>query len=177
MHPDRTSSPKLSPQFEQGTPPPRFPVPVDAALRAAGWQPGRWDIKQAEIWADALRAHTSPAGHRHTVFPAAVEAWAEFGGLTITPGGPGRQIAPATLHLDPLHGLHLARTLGDLGRALGTELCPLGEETHTAALLAIDAEGRAYTIDHTGDWYLGPDIDHALATLITGIPPVRLTAG
>lgn len=58
----------------------RFAVAVDAALRKAGWRPGRWDIRQAEMWADALRAHVSPAGHRHTVFPAAVEAWAEFGG-------------------------------------------------------------------------------------------------
>ncbi|ARP71816.1 SUKH-3 domain containing protein [Streptomyces pluripotens] len=164
MHPDRTSTT-------------RFPVPVDAALRAAGWQPGRWNIKQAEIWADALREHTSPAGHRHAVFPAAVEAWAEFGALTITPTGTGRQSAPANLHLDPLHGLHLARTLGDLGRALDTELCPLGEETDTAALLAIDTEGRVYTLDHTGDWYVGPSIDHALSSLITGIDPVRLTAG
>ncbi|MFF5255782.1 SUKH-3 domain-containing protein [Streptomyces leeuwenhoekii] len=159
------------------TPTTRFPVPVDTALRTAGWQPGRWDIKQAEIWADTLRGHTSPAGHRHTVFPAAVEAWAEFGGLTVTPTGPGRQIAPATLHIDPLHGLHLARTLGDLGRALGTEVCPLGSETDTQALLAIDAEGRVYALDHTGDWYLGPDLDHALVALVTGIQPVRLTAG
>ncbi|MEW2620650.1 SUKH-3 domain-containing protein [Streptomyces sp. NPDC048106] len=164
MHPDRTSTT-------------RFAVPVDAALRAAGWQPGRWDIKQAEIWADTLREHTSPAGHQHTVFPAAVEAWAEFGGLRIAPGGNGRQIAPATLHLDPLNGRHLARTLGDLGRALGTELCPLGTEPDTTTALAIDAEGRVYALDHTGDWYLGPDIDHALAALITGIEPVRLTAG
>ncbi|MGW2649607.1 SUKH-3 domain-containing protein [Streptomyces sp. NPDC001393] len=176
MHPDRTSSPSLG-SARPGGPPSRFPVLVDAALRAAGWQPGRWDIKQAEIWADTLREHTSPAGHRHTVFPAAVEAWAEFGGLTINPNGPGRQIAPATLHLDPLHGLHHARTLGDLGRALATELCPLGQETDTAAVLAIDTEGRVYTLDHTGDWYVGPDIDHAFATLITGIEPVRLTAG
>ncbi|MFI9152761.1 SUKH-3 domain-containing protein [Streptomyces sp. NPDC053367] len=164
MHPDRTSTT-------------RFPVPVDAALRTAGWQPGRWDIKQAETWADTLRGHTSPAGHRHAVFPAAVEAWAEFGSLHITPSGPGRQLAPAALHLDPLHGLHLARTLGDLGRALDTEVSPLGAETDTQALLAIDAEGRVYALDHTGDWYLGPDIDHALTTLVTGIQPVRLTAG
>ncbi|AKJ12645.1 SUKH-3 domain containing protein [Streptomyces incarnatus] len=176
MHADRTSTPSPG-SARPGGPPSRFPVLVDAALRAAGWQPGRWDIKQAEIWADTLREHTSPAGHRHTVFPAAVEAWAEFGGLTITPSGPGRQIAPATLHLDPLHGLHHARTLGDLGRALATELCPLGEETDTTAVLAIDTEGRVYTLDHTGDWYVGPDIDHALATLVTGIQPVRLTAG
>ncbi|MDQ0991362.1 SUKH-3 domain-containing protein [Streptomyces sp. V3I7] len=153
----------------------RFPAPVDTALRAAGWHPGRWDIKQAEVWADTLREHTSPAGHRHAVFPAAVEAWAEFGGLHITPRGNGRQIAPAALHLDPLHGLHLARTLGDLGRALDTEVCPLGEETDTRSLLAIDNQGRVYTLDHTGDWYLGPDIDHALDALITGTQPVRLT--
>ncbi|MGX1131206.1 hypothetical protein RKD49_003396 [Streptomyces glaucescens] len=164
MHADRTSTT-------------RFSVPVDAALRAAGWQPGRWDIKQAEIWADTLREHTSPNGHRHAVFPAAVEAWAEFGGLHINPTGPGRQLAPAALHLDPLHGLHMARTLGDLGRALGTEISPLGAETDTQALLAIDTEGRVYAIDHTGDWYLGPDIDHALTTLVAGLEPVRLTAG
>ncbi|WP_369178508.1 SUKH-3 domain-containing protein [Streptomyces mutabilis] len=164
MHADRTSTT-------------RFPVPVDAALRDAGWQPGRWDIKQAEIWADTLREHTSPAGHRHTVFPAAVEAWAEFGGLHIAPTGPGRQIAPAALHLDPLHGLHMARTLGDLGRALGTQTCPLGTETDSQTLLAIDTEGRVYALDHTGDWYLGPDIDQALATLVAGTQPTRLTTG
>ncbi|MBV7699643.1 SUKH-3 domain-containing protein [Streptomyces sp. TRM70350] len=164
MHTDRTSTT-------------RFAVPVDAALRAAGWHPGRWDIKQAEIWADTLRDHTSPAGHRHAVFPAAVEAWAEFGGLHITPTGPGRQIAPASLHLDPLHGLHMARTLGDLGRALDTEVSPLGAEPDTQALLAIDTEGRVYALDHTGDWYLGPDIDKALTGLVSGMEPVRLTAG
>ena len=164
MHADRTSTT-------------RFSVPVDAALRAAGWQPGRWDIKQAEIWADTLRDHTSPAGHRHAVFPAAVEAWAEFGGLHIAAQGPGRGLAPATLHLDPLHGLHMARTLGDLSRALDTQVCPLGEETDSRALLAIDTEGRVYALDHTGDWYLGPDIDQALVGLTTGIEPLRLTPG
>ncbi|MFH8453492.1 SUKH-3 domain-containing protein [Streptomyces fungicidicus] len=164
MHTDRTSTT-------------RFAVPVDAALRTAGWQPGHWDIKQAEIWADTLRDHTSPAGHRHAVFPAAVEAWAEFGGLRISPKGPGRQIAPATLHLDPLHGLHMARTLGDLGRALDTEVSPLGTETDTQALLAIDTQGRVYALDHTGDWYLGPHIDHALTSLVSGTQPTRLTTG
>ncbi|MGK5631178.1 SUKH-3 domain-containing protein [Streptomyces sp. URMC 123] len=161
----------------------RFPVAVDAALRDAGWQPGRWDIKQAEVWADALRAHVSPAGHRHAVFPAAVEAWAEFGGLWISGPGPGRQIAPSPLRIDPLCGLHLARTLADLGRALETEICPLGEETgpeqhaepgEGRALLAIDTEGRVYSLDHSGDWYLGANIDQALATLVTGVRPARL---
>ncbi|MFE9823611.1 SUKH-3 domain-containing protein [Streptomyces sp. NPDC005791] len=155
----------------------RFPVAVDAALRDAGWQPGRWDIRQAEEWADALRSHASPAGHQHAVFPAAVEAWAEFGGLRISSTAPGRQIAPSTVYIDPLSGLHLARTLGDLGRALGTEVAPLGAEGDDQAVLAIDNEGRVYSIDHTGDWYLGSDIDRALETLMTGRQPARLTPG
>ncbi|KIF69541.1 SUKH-3 domain containing protein [Streptomyces sp. AcH 505] len=164
--PDPTSAPTST----------RFPAPVDAALREAGWQPGRWDIRQAEEWADTLRAHVTPAGHLHTVFPAAVEAWAEFGGLVITPAGPGRQIAPATVRIDPLAGIHLARTLSDLGRSLDTEITPLGEEGEGQAVLAIDAVGRVYAIDHTGDWYLGADIDLALATLLTGREPARLTS-
>lgn len=172
MH-DRTDVP-AQPQRTSTT---RFPVAVDAALRDAGWQPGRWDIRQAEEWADALRSHASPAGHQHAVFPAAVEAWAEFGGLRITATAPGRQIATATVHIDPLGGLHLARTLGDLGRALDTEVAPLGEEGDGQAVLAIDSEGRVYSIDHTGDWYLGSDIDRALETLMTGVQPARLTSG
>lgn len=174
MQAERSSSDLTAPPGPGGPTSTRFPEPVDTALRSAGWQPGRWDIKQAEYWADALRGHASPAGHRHAVFPAAVEAWAEFGGLHVTAAGPGRQVAPATLDLDPLHGLHLARTLGDLGRALDTEVCPLGEESDSRALLAIDAEGRVYALDHTGDWYVGPHIDAALTTLLTGTLPARL---
>jgi hypothetical protein len=153
----------------------RFAVHVDVALRAAGWEPGRWDIRQAEVWADALREHASPAGHTHAVFPAAVEAWAEFGGLRIAPSGPGRQVAPALLDMDPMHGLHMARTLGDLGRALGTELCPVGAEADSGGLLAVDAVGRVYVLDHAGDWYLGSTLDQALTTLLTGTAPARLT--
>ncbi|MTE19390.1 SUKH-3 domain containing protein [Streptomyces sp. TRM43335] len=152
----------------------RFPVPVDAALRAAGWHPGRHDIAQAEIWADTLRDHHSPAGHRHAIFPAAVEAWAEFGGLHITSAEPGRHIAPTAFRIDPLRGIHWPRTLSDLGRALDTRIAPLGEEDNGNALLAVDLQGRVYSIDHTGDWYLGPTVDAALTTLVTGTQPIRL---
>ncbi|MFI0774729.1 SUKH-3 domain-containing protein [Streptomyces sp. NPDC021212] len=164
----------MTPPFDR-TDTTRFPVPVDAALREAGWQPGRWDMERAEHWADTLSSHASPAGHRHTVFPAAVEAWAEFGGLHVQPPGTGRQIAPTPFRIDPLHGLHLARTLGDLGRALETEVCPLGEEADGQGLLTIDAEGRVYSLDHTGDWYLGATLDAALGALITGTLPARLS--
>ncbi|MCK1796852.1 SUKH-3 domain-containing protein [Streptomyces sp. XM4193] len=159
----------------------RFSVAADAALRAAGWQPGRRDMRQAEIWADTLRAHTSPGGHRHALFPAAVEAWAEFGGLLLVPTAPGRQIAPTPFVVDPAHGLYWARTLTELGRALDTEIAPLGAErgehpaTHGTALLAMDIDGRVYSLDHSGDYYLGADIETALTTLVDGVRPARLT--
>ncbi|MEU2722025.1 SUKH-3 domain-containing protein [Streptomyces smyrnaeus] len=154
----------------------RFPVAVDDPLRTAGWEPGRWDIRQAEQWADTLRGHISPGGHRHAVFPAAVEVWAEFGTLHITPTGPGRHLAPSPVYIDPLPGLHSARTFSDLGRALGTQVCPIGIEGEDEALLAIDAERRVYSIDATGDWYLGADFDAALSALLMGLVPARLSA-
>ncbi|KJS58408.1 SUKH-3 domain-containing protein [Streptomyces rubellomurinus] len=153
---------------------PRFPAQVAAELKAAGWHPGRWEIRQAEEWADTLVGHGGPAGPGHTVFPAAVEAWAEFGGLAFDLVGPGRQLARSPFLLDPLCGLHLPRTLSDLGRALGTRLAPLGEEAHGQSLLAIDEEGRVYGLDHTGEWFLGHGIDQAITTLVQGTAPERL---
>ncbi|GAA4862188.1 hypothetical protein GCM10023235_45420 [Kitasatospora terrestris] len=91
--------------------------------------------------------------------------------------GPGRTLARTPFLLDPLAGLHQPRTLADLGRALGTKLAPLGEELYGQALLAVDEHGRVFSLDHTGEWFLGRSIDQALATLILGLAPHRLTTG
>ncbi|GAA2146795.1 SUKH-3 domain-containing protein [Kitasatospora kazusensis] len=153
---------------------PRFPADVAAALKQAGWHPGRWQIRQAEEWADELVAHGDALSVQHTVFPAAVEAWAEFGGLSFGLTGAGRRIARTPFLLDPRCGLHQPRTLADLGRALGTRIAPLGEELYGQALLAVDEEGRVYSLDHTGEWFLGHTIDQAVATLVLGLTPDRL---
>lgn len=147
---------------------------LEQALQDAGWRRGRHEGVQAERWADTLSAYLSPAGHPHALFPAAFEAWAEFGGLGLACAGPGERYAPSPVQINPLRGLHWARTLGDLGRALGTELSPLGEEDSGLALLALDREGRVYSLDHTGDWYLGPDVRSGVAALLTGAPLTRL---
>ena len=156
----------------------RFSKPVLEALALSGWQPGRWEIRHAEEWADTLRAYTSPGGHQHSVLPAAVEVWAEFGPLQIAPTGvPGRDLAPSSVTVNPLFCLHAARTLSDLGRALGTEVCPVGTEAEGEALLVVDGAGRTYGVDAAGDWYLGARFDEALHTLLLGHHPARLTAG
>ena len=152
----------------------RFPAEAASVLTKAGWFPGRRQLPRAEQWADALINHTSPEGHRHSVFPAAVEAWAEFGGLTVELEGAGRDQARTPFTIDPMTGLYHPRTLADLGRALDLPLAPLGEERDGQALLAIDALGRVYSLDHTGEWFLGQTMDRALATLITGTAPERL---
>ncbi|MFJ5923101.1 SUKH-3 domain-containing protein [Kitasatospora sp. NPDC092948] len=153
---------------------PRFPADVAAALKQAGWHPGRWEIRQAEQWADAMVAYGGPQDPQHSVFPAAIEAWAEFGGLAFEVPGPGRTLARTPFLLDPRCGLHSPRTLADLGRALDTRLAPLGEELYGQALLAIDEQGRVYSLDHAGEWFLGHSVDQALATLVLGLAPHRL---
>ncbi|MFJ1703363.1 SUKH-3 domain-containing protein [Kitasatospora sp. NPDC088346] len=145
-----------------------------AALKQAGWHPGRWEIIQAEQWADELAAHGGPLDVRHSVFPAAVEAWAEFGGLSFDLSGAGRAQARTPFLLDPRCGLHQPRTLADLGRALDTKVAPLGEEAFGQALLAIDEGGRVFSLDHAGEWFLGHSIDQAVSTLVLGLPQERL---
>lgn len=147
---------------------------VHQALAEAGWQPGRRHAARAEQWADALSGHRSAHGRTHALFPAAFETWAELGPLTLHPAGPGAAYAPSGVVVDPLRGLHWTRTLGELGHALDTQLCPLGEESGGTALLAVDREGRLYAIDHTGDWFLGHDVLAGLTTLLTGAAPHRL---
>ena len=166
------------PPSRTAPPPPASPSPSTPPSAKPAGNPAAGTSSRPRNWADALRAHASPAGHRHTVFPAAVEAWAEFGGLHITATGTRPPDRPPTVHIDPLSGLHLARTLGDLGRALDTEVAPLGEEGRRSRPSSPSTAKAASTaIDHTGDWYLGADIDHALETLITGAQPARLTSG
>ena len=152
----------------------RFPAEVASVLTKAGWFPGRRLLPRAEQWADAMSGYTSPEGHRHAVFPAAVEAWAEFGGLVVTLDNGGRSLARTPFAIDPLVGLYQPRTLADLGRCLELPLAPLGEERGGQALLAIDALGRVYSLDHSGEWFLGQNVDQAVTTLITGSVPERL---
>jgi len=153
---------------------PRFPADVAAALKQAGWHPGRWEIRQAEQWADVLVAHGGASDTQHAVFPAAIEAWAEFGGLAFDLSGGGHTLARTPFLLDPRCGLHQPRTLADLGRALGTRIAPLGEELYGQALLALDEQGRVYSLDHAGEWFLGHSVDQALSTLVLGTAPDRL---
>jgi hypothetical protein len=153
----------------------RFPTEVVYELGRAGWTVGRKRLSQAEAWAKQVADHESPDGYRHTVFPAALDAWSEFGGIRVAVEGRGANVARRPFRIDPTACLHLTRTLADVGRSIGTNLCPLGEEDDGGGYLAIDPAGRVFAIDHTGEWFLGDSLDAALTTLILGTTPKRIS--
>jgi hypothetical protein len=53
-------------------------------------------------------------------------------------------------------------------------LSPLGEEGGGTGILAVDAQGRVFVLDHTGDWFLGADLDEAITGLVLGRQPHRV---
>lgn len=155
----------------------RFPAEVAAALTAAGWRPGRRDDDAARDWGLRLAGHTGPSGRRHTVFPALLDALAEFGGVAVEAEGAGEDVAPSGFVIDPDRALHTVDVLAALAARTGTPLAPLGEEGDGVAVLAMDERGRVFALDHAGEWYLGESVEAALATLVLGRRPPRVREG
>jgi len=58
-----------------------LPRDVEAALRAAGWDPEVRDDARARRWTLDVAAYATPDGRMHTVVPAAVEVFARYGGV------------------------------------------------------------------------------------------------
>jgi hypothetical protein len=152
----------------------RFPPAVVEVLEGAGWREGRRDDPQAQSWALTVASFTAPDGEQHSVVGPAVEAYAEFGGLRVEGGDAGEQIVRSTFTINPLRALPSVHTLSALAAAIGAPLTPLGDEGDGVGLLAVDANGRVFVLDHAGDWLLGSTVDEALTNLVLGRQPVRL---
>jgi len=152
----------------------RFPPEIAELLAAEGWSAERRDDGRARDWALRVAGYADLDGRHHVVVPAAVEAYAEFGGLRLRPNSDGEQIAPSSVHLDPFRVLHSVTTLTAFADALGSPVTPLGEEGDGTGILAIDEAGRVFVLDHGGDWFLGDTLDAALGTLLLGRQPARV---
>ncbi|MDG4759933.1 SUKH-3 domain-containing protein [Micromonospora sp. WMMD710] len=152
--------------------PGRFPREVADALVAAGWRPHIGDQIMA---AAAVRDVTAVAGrsHRHTVFPAAIEALTAFPSLVGARRGPGEQVWISRFDIRPHTIAHTADTLADFGAVLGVRLFPIGTEQQDS-ILAVDERGRVFALDQAGEWFLGDTIDAALTTLLLGRAPARV---
>jgi SUKH-3 immunity protein of toxin-antitoxin system len=144
------------------------------ALSGAGWQPGSRDDERARRLHLALATHRSPDGFAHTVHPSAVEAWARYGALRVEQEGAGEDIALRSFSFDPLEAIHTAYGCAAFGERVGHAMTPLGSVRDGEAFLLIDDTGRVFSRDHTGDWFLGSDIDAAINTLAAGSAFVRV---
>jgi hypothetical protein len=151
-----------------------LPRDVEAALRAAGWNPEEPDATRARRWTLDVASYATPDGRMHTVVPAAVDVFTRYGGIDLPPSDEGRDIAPAGFRIDPSAVLATVATLANIGRVLHATLTPIGDEGDGTGVLAIDVDGRIFLIDHAGEWFLGDTIEDALTTLVLGLQPPRV---
>ncbi|WP_433285325.1 SUKH-3 domain-containing protein [Micromonospora sp. CA-244673] len=152
--------------------PGRFPAEVTHALVEAGWRPHFGDEVLAEAAVRDVRA-VSGRRHDHAVFPAVMPTLTAFPGLDSRRRGPGEQVWISRFGIRPRDMAHTADTLADFAMVLGVGLFPLGTERGDS-IIAVDEHGRIFALDQAGEWFLGPDIDAALTTLLLGRAPARV---
>ncbi|KAB1905288.1 SUKH-3 domain-containing protein [Micromonospora sp. AMSO31t] len=160
------------PEPRQVIQPGRFPDAVQHALVDAGWQISAFNEALA-MGAMAETREIAGRHRRHEAFPAAEQALTAFPAILSRRRGPGEDVWISRFTTNPLRGAHTADTLGDFGAVLGVRLFPLGSERQES-ILAVDEHGRIFALDQAGEWFLGPDIDVALTTLLLGRAPARV---
>lgn len=147
------------------------------ALASAGWYQGR-DV-ESEALSAVFRAvalvEPAAGAAAWVLFPAAEQALRAFYGLRSRPAGPGCDVAPTGWVIDPVVARHAQHPLSRLAERTGSRLFPLGR-TDADALLAVDEEGRLFSVDHGGQWQLGDTVREGLAALAEGHAPHRIAA-
>jgi hypothetical protein len=139
----------------------QLPSEIQGLLRAAGWTEGR--RVPVDAWAAALGGV-----HGFTVFPAAVRALEEFGGLRIDTSGPGTDFARTSLELDPTLALGEGEQFESYRTPMVTGcLYPLGEVGHGHAFLAIDEAGHCFMLANVAI-YVGESVHSAVTNVLTG---------
>ncbi|MFI6328663.1 SUKH-3 domain-containing protein [Micromonospora chersina] len=160
------------PEPRQIVQPGRFPDVVAHALMDAGWQVSMFNEALA-MGAIAETRDIAGRHHRHETFPAAAQALTDFPAILSRRRGPGQDVWISRFTTNPLRGAHSADSLADFGAVLGVRLFPIGTERQES-IIAVDEHGRIFALDQAGEWFLGPDIDAALTTLLLGRAPARV---
>ncbi|WP_414079820.1 SUKH-3 domain-containing protein [Streptomyces sp. CL7] len=143
----------------------------------SGWSPQVLEVLEASGWTVGRRVDTadwrSTFGGAGIVMHDAAEAFVqEFGGLTVSIGGPGISRAREPFELNP----ELARGEEDRfcewSDSLGRRLFPLGELDGGRFFLGI-GEGSEICLVETWVASFGP-MPHALENVILGVMPTRI---
>jgi hypothetical protein len=149
----KTARPEEIPSMERA---------VEEMLKSAGWFPGRSDVARTEAWARTLEKEGG-----FQISSAARRALEEYGGLRVSVEGEGLDVAKCGFWLDPALAIGEEDRFGDLGKASGIRLYPLGEAAEGNAFLGIDEKGEVYIV-HDALYWIAPSIAEALEALILG---------
>ncbi|MFI6283421.1 SUKH-3 domain-containing protein [Streptomyces sp. NPDC051018] len=96
----------------------------------------------------------------------------EFGGLTVSIGGPGINRAREPFELDPELAWGEDDRFSEWSESLGRRLFPLGELDHGRFFLGIDEDSEICLVE---TWVAGfGSMPHALENLILGVMPRRI---
>ncbi|MEU4680158.1 SUKH-3 domain-containing protein [Micromonospora sp. NPDC023737] len=144
----------------------RFPPDVREVLEKAGWFPGRDMTAAVDLW--LTRFADELAGLE--LFSAARAALVEFGGLRLPQfGGHGEPGGGYTSGIHPTRGGGvLAEGSEIFAEEYGIPVFPLGNNADGPSELVIDAQGRVFQLHWADNFFIGPDIDTAVITLIRG---------
>jgi hypothetical protein len=134
-------------------------------LRAAGWYPGRQ--------VDPVPLLAGLDISRLFVHPAALKFLAEYGGLALTPDGPGVSLARQHFTLDPALCAGEEDRFIEWGQQLGRALLPIGDLDHGRFFLGIDEDSKVYLVE-TWVASFGP-MPLALENLLSGVRPDPVT--
>ncbi|PBD02274.1 SUKH-3 immunity protein of toxin-antitoxin system [Streptomyces sp. Ag82_O1-15] len=141
------------------------------------WSPQVLEVLEASGWAAGRQVDT--VGWRSMfeavgiVMDDTAEAFLqEFGGQTVSIGGPGINRAREPFELDPELVWGEDDRFSEWSDSLGRRLFPLGELGHSRFFLGIDEDREIYLVE-TWVASFGP-MPHALENLILGVMPRRI---
>lgn len=136
-------------------------------LGASGWTAGR------RVDTTGWRAMFEGAGI--VMHDAAETFLREFGGLTVSIGGPGISRAREPFELDPELAWGEDDRFSEWSDELGRELFPLGELDHGRFFLGIDERSEIYLVE---TWVASfGSMPHSLEDLLLGVMPRRIDEG
>ncbi|MFD8735878.1 SUKH-3 domain-containing protein [Streptomyces sp. NPDC059618] len=141
------------------------------------WSPEVLEVLEASGWTVGRRVDTAGWRSRFeavglVMHDAAGRFLQEFGGLTVSIGGPGINRAREPFELDPELAWGEDDRFSEWSESVGRRLFPLGELDHGRFFLGIDEDCEIYLVE-TWVASFGP-MPHALENLILGVMPRKI---
>lgn len=137
----------------------------ESELRAVGWFPGRRTDPSTYLAGLDLSV---------LVFHSVAERFlAEYGGLDLTPSGPGITCAKQHFTLDPRLCAGEEDRFAEWSRSVDRSLFPVGELDHGRFFLGIDEHAEIYLVEI---WVASfGRMPTAMENLLSGVMPVKVS--